>query len=346
MTITMAVEAVTGFVGAIVAEVATNVAAHARPLAAYTAGWFVLTWVLEVVGPRVAPRLYGAINPDGKMSDRAVAKDMRTKLLCSGMAVWAVGCCIYGLLSPAGRAMWGHLYATNALTEHLVHFGASFFVWDIVICVLDGEAAAYHFHAWACFLTFAFALVRCLVVLYSPFMRTRAKSSVTAPLPPNPLQHPFSHYMSLVVLLFEASTPFLHARKFMLQARLTDGAWATPFMLVQVAFAGGFFLSRIMVGYTLVGLWAADLWAGLQAGTLHNPAVARLYLAMAVALSSLNAFWFSQIARAAMRRGSDGTRPPVNLADDLTAAIDGDADVASPTAQPPASGKAGKKKAA
>lgn len=129
--------------------------------------------------------------------------------------------------------------------------------------------------------------------------------------------------MSQVVLLFEASTPFLHARKFMLQAGYTTGAWATPFMVVQASFAVAFFVSRILVGYVLVGAWALDLVAGLQAGTLHNPSVVKLYLGMSTALCALNGFWFFQIAQAAVRGSTPGAHVPVNIADDLTSAIDG-----------------------
>ncbi|RYG55030.1 hypothetical protein EON66_06255 [archaeon] len=36
------------------------------------------------------------------------------------------------------------------------------------------------------------------------------------------LQRPFVHYMAMIALMYEASTPFLHIRKIMIQARTTD----------------------------------------------------------------------------------------------------------------------------
>ena len=62
----------------------------------------------------------------------------------------------------------------------------------------------------------------------------------------------FIHYMGLVSLFFEASTPFLHLRKGLIQSGRGSGKL---FAFAQGGFALMFFLSRILFGYYECFYW-------------------------------------------------------------------------------------------
>jgi len=116
--------------------------------------------------------------------------------------------------------------------------------------------------------------------------------------------------MALVVLLFEASTPLLHLRKYLIQTNATHGAL---FPVVQAGFGLTFLLARIVVGYKECGSWAWRMWSIVAADgydvvtdTHIQPrlvSVAIVLLALCVALSSLNAYWFGVMVTAALGLG-------------------------------------------
>ena len=66
-------------------------------------------------------------------------------------------------------------------------------------------------------------------------------------------QQPFIHYMGIISLFFEASTPFLHIRQGLIQSGNGSGLL---FQMTQMLFAVLFFLVRIVFGYYECGRWS------------------------------------------------------------------------------------------
>lgn len=164
-------------------------------------------------------------------------------------------------------------YLTTPVTSILVRVAVAFFVWDVYVCCTEWAGWAYLAHACACLLVFAAAL------------------------------KPTLHYMAAVTLLFEASTPFLHARRAMIQAQSASGPL---FQAVQLAFAASFFLARIGVGYWKCGVWWLQTNAVVASGGAHNPAIFRMYQALCLFLCGLNGWWGVQILAQA---GGSGASP-------------------------------------
>jgi hypothetical protein len=121
-----------------------------------------------------------------------------------------------------------------------------------------------------------------------------------SPLPPS-LQNPFLHYMSIVCLLFEASTPFLHIRAALIQSRSATG---TGFAIVQALFGITFFLTRIVFGYWKCwgpGQWNDQMQGLVASGTAHSVQVVRMFQVSCAILSCMNAYWIYGIVGAAFR---------------------------------------------
>ena len=98
----------------------------------------------------------------------------------------------------------------------------------------------------------------------------------------------------MVTLLFEASTPFMHARQLLISAKASDGPL---FAATQVAFAGVFFACRIAYGLFACGRWWVNMQALLASGGIaqgHAPMV-RMYQVLCTVLCGLNVFWFGQM---------------------------------------------------
>lgn len=89
---------------------------------------------------------------------RAASRDFRTKVLATGMAIYVVIAAARGFSDAPTAALRDLPYESTAISAHLCAFACAFFLWDIVACIRDGEAAAYHAHAWGCALVFALAL--------------------------------------------------------------------------------------------------------------------------------------------------------------------------------------------
>jgi hypothetical protein len=107
--------------------------------------------------------------------------------------------------------------------------------------------------------------------------------------------------MGMITLLFEASTPFLHIRKTLIQSERTSGPF---FIFAQISFALAFFVARIVIGYYKCygpGQWNDQMNALLESGKAHNDSIVYLYKVNCFILSSLNAFWMWQIVAAAFR---------------------------------------------
>lgn len=271
--------ALRGFLLELGGELSSLVAGHWREVAPYVAFFFALHAALEFGVPAAWPGAYDALARagGGKPDRRALARDARTKLLASAMALEVTALSLAGLARADERALFADLYGSTPLTAHLVRVAVGYFTWDVVACVLDGAAPAYHAHGWACLFVFVAAL------------------------------RPFLHYMAMVALAFEASTPFLHARTTLIATGRATGA---AFHAVQAAFAATFFLSRIANGYWQFGRWWGLMQALVASGRAHSVAVVRVYQALCVFLCALNGYWFALIVYKGLAGGGRRAATP------------------------------------
>jgi hypothetical protein len=114
--------------------------------------------------------------------------------------------------------------------------------------------------------------------------------------------------MGMVTLLFEASTPFLHVRLTLIQAKAAGGRL---FSVVNLAFAAAFFAARIVFG--LYKCWAPGQWFWqmedlLASGRAHVPSIVRVFQVSCAVLSALNVFWAAQIVKGALGGGGKKKR--------------------------------------
>lgn len=189
-----------------------------------------------------------------------LATGMRTSVVASIMALHVSLGALYGLLSPSVMdALRHNLEAEVPLTRHLCNVAVGYFLWDLTYCWNDG--AVYVVHGVACLAVFAGAL------------------------------RPFLHHMALVTLLFEASTPFMHLRRILIDS---DEASGLVFSLVHHAFAATFFASRIAHGLFACALWWREVEGALASGSLgaERAPMVRMYQALCLLLCGLNMFWF------------------------------------------------------
>jgi hypothetical protein len=243
-------------------DVYENVTGDWKNILPYLSMYFCVHMFAEHVIPSIFPNPYKWTDGTGKVHPKQLAKLMRTRVISVLMAVWV--CIECWRIKPEAAFLQDDLYGSTPATLTLTRVAVAHFIWDIVICILDGEQMSYQFHAWACFLVFACSLVR--------YIRCSAVSCRCCAhcIPPD-LQRPFLHYMSIVVLFFEAGTPFLHIRQLMIKAHKTEIYGGIPFLLAQVrnrarlvlsawtarhvyiclqmSFFSLFFYSRIWIGY-------------------------------------------------------------------------------------------------
>jgi hypothetical protein len=144
-------------------------------------------------------------------------------------------------------------------------------VWDVVVVVLYGEGFGFLLHAVGCLFMFS----NC--------------------------HYPYIQYYGCIFLLYELSTPFLHLRGLLINAKCTDGIL---FKTVQFLFALTFFVVRIVIGWpTLIG-WIQDMWGQYQSGQAHSELLILIYLFFGLSLNILNIYWFFIIVKNALGRGS------------------------------------------
>lgn len=258
--------------GGVLVELASIVKEEWYLLSMSMLAWVIPHILLQYVVPYFHPAVYDSLGladaaKGRKVSRGRLAADARTKIICTLQAIYFSAVCLYGLLAPESHALVEDHYGSTPVTRHLTALAASFFVWDLVVCALDGESVAYFFHGAACLFVFLAGL------------------------------RPFQQYMCLVVLLFESSTPFLHLRKFLIQTQRGDGL---AYTVVSVLFALFFFVSRIAVGLPASYAWWKRMLALLASGDAHNEVVVYLYLACNLLLCGLNLWWMLQIVRLAL----------------------------------------------
>lgn len=150
----------------------------------------------------------------------------------------------------------------------IVGVAVGYFIWDVVLCLRESWGLDYLAHGVAVLSVYAAAL------------------------------YPVFHHMACICLLFEASTPFLHVRKAMLSF-----GWAkthpAAFKASSLAFAGVFFLSRIVVGLGASAVWWGNMLQRLQTGEHHSLSIMVLFLVANTLLNGLNVMWFAQMMQAA-----------------------------------------------
>jgi hypothetical protein len=270
---------VLGGVAAVPREVLQLWVEHGAGLAPCVAFWFSLHVVIQYVVPAVLGRgAYAFLNGDGKMPSAAdQARDARTKVISVVHALLVSSLALYGLWwrRPDYIFLREDVNAGTPLTQLLSYLAASYFLWDVVVVAVDGYSLEWHVHAWMGLLVFSAGL------------------------------RPFLHWMSLVTLTYEASTPFLHLRKLLIQC----GAGSGPlFTATQLLFAASFFLSRIVLGWYECGRWAIQMASLLRAGAVHSVPIVAMYYVMCITSAGLNFMWMWQIVAAAARPGPKAKR--------------------------------------
>ena len=101
------------------------------------------------------------------------------------------------------------------------------------------------------------------------------------------------HYLTVVVLLFEASTPFLKVRELLIAADATGGRL---FAVTNAAFALLFFAARIVLGNIEAVRFYVSVEGLIASGKAHSVILVRFYEVCSFALLVLNLVWFAKIA--------------------------------------------------
>jgi hypothetical protein len=258
---------------------------NARIISASAGLWFTLQLLIDYVVPALFPKWHAKIVAASRKEDWGA---IRSRIIGMIFSVYASVICTYLLCfdppdphnfyerhpsvsitrhcNPSSRA--SHLICAQVQTW-VVGVAVGYFIWDVVLCVRERWGLDYLFHGIAVLAVYCAAL------------------------------YPFLHYMSCVCLLFEASTPFLHARKLMWTFGWSDSHPAV-FHLTSMAFAGTFFVARIVVGLWATASWWMDMMEHLSSGEYHSLTVMIIFLVSSLLLNGLNVMWFSQIVGAAL----------------------------------------------
>lgn len=233
---------------------------NAPMLTAWVALFFGLQLFLDHGVPALAPGFHAWLV---QASTKETYAELRTRAMGTAFALYASVLAGYVLLFDCPDPH--DLYAVHPLVHTwVVGAAVGFFTWDVFMCLTEGWGAAFLMHGVAVLSVY-------LAGLYG-----------------------FVPFMACVCVLYEASTPFLHARKVM----ITLG-WAKTHPVVfghlTTAFGLVFFLARIVVGLATSISWWTDMLTHLEDGTYHSFPVFIMYLVCNVLLSGLNIWWFSQM---------------------------------------------------
>lgn len=220
----------------------------------------------------------------------SAAVDARTRVMSGVFASYVSVLALAALASGDAARLQRDPFASTPLTEHLMRVAVAFFAYDVVVVLsIDFGPASLVWlaHGGLCLWVFACSL------------------------------QPFLHYMGLVTLLFELSTPFLHLRIALLDSGLERSAL---FGAANVLFGLCFAASRICFGCYKIfapGQWWSQMEAlvataavaaereGAETSAsgggggeprLRGVSIVRGYQVCAVLLTMLNFYWFSVIA--------------------------------------------------
>ena len=215
-------------------------------------------------------------SPEARAAARGAARDGRNKVVASCFAAYVSALSLAALASGDAERLRLDPFASSPATAHLSRVATAYFVYDVACLALwDADfEPVFLLHGALCLWVFACSL------------------------------QPFLHYMALVTLLFEASTPFLHARAALLAAGLDS---SPLFAAANWCFMLSFAASRVLFG--LYAIFAPGQWWSLMEALvargdarLRGVAVVRTYQVCAVLLSALNLLWMWRILSSACKQ--------------------------------------------
>lgn len=111
------------------------------------------------------------------------------------------------------------------------------------------------------------------------------------------------HYFGAAVLVWEASTPLLYARWFLLKTNRAQGPWLVR---VNYSFMLTFFLSRLVWGPIVFRMFYSAVTRDQEAhpDRAMSLLASRLFWAGFTVMVGLNLYWFSAMIRAATGRNA------------------------------------------
>jgi hypothetical protein len=143
----------------ILTELQAVAVAEGASVLPYLAALFALHIAVEFAVPAVAPAAFDMLGlKDGIKDRRKLAKDARTKVVCTTFALLVATAAAVGLASAPGLA--ADPYASTALTGVLMRAAVAYFAWDLVVCAVDGYGVEWWIHGVCCLVVFTLSLVR------------------------------------------------------------------------------------------------------------------------------------------------------------------------------------------
>lgn len=230
------------------------------------------------VGPRIALTMLN--HPPAELKHEGLSKIVKRDLEISFAgtihAVFASAMSLWISLTP-DQAIRGWelqaLYAYSPRSQFLFGVSTGYFFWDLwTILTNEGQfSVPFLIHAITCIFSYWFA------------------------------QKPFLHYWGCYFLLYELSTPCLHARKAMLS--LDMKSWPS-FASIEKAFGMIFIFARVVVGFPVSFLFWRQMHALMTSESFgpHNRYVVYFYLLANTSITGLNIYWTSLILSGFFRR--------------------------------------------
>ncbi|PNH01206.1 putative TLC domain-containing protein C17A2.02c, partial [Tetrabaena socialis] len=175
------------------------------------------------------------------------------------------------LLLLDARFQADRMYATTPLSYAVCYISAGYFLHDLVMCTIrfSLEGPLYLTHALVCHMAYTFG-------------------AATG----------FLHYHGAAFLMWEISTPFVHARWFMYKAGLAN---SKLYVLNGLAMLSAFFGCRIVWGYVGSYRLVTDvLRERFIEGSLFPLGGTVGYCLIAAIMNTLNTYWFYKMVVAAV----------------------------------------------
>lgn len=244
----------------------------AREVAPYfwgsTAGFFVLAALLDKV--LEIPALQAKF-PHGFQAESVA--HIRGRILGMLFAVGATLSVTYGLWNT--QLTWDDVTGYDPVAQRIAAMTAGWFVYDVYICIQEGWGAAFIGHGVGGLLVYIGAL------------------------------QPVYHLMGMACLLYEASTPFLHWRSWLITNKMTD---KVAFQVANVLFALVFLGVRIVIGLPMCITWWVQMYQLVQAGQLPVPVVSALVFGVNVFMNGLNIMWAQKIVAGIIEHAGGGKK--------------------------------------
>jgi len=280
----------------------------------------VFCFAVQGLSASIAPQLFPSTDPPSgadekaqrkhKLAEREKRADFAIRVVAFIHASVASVLCLHAILY-APKSVFENVYALYPAAELIFSLSTGYFLWDTLTCIFGGWGIGFIAHGIACTFVYASAL------------------------------YPFLHYWGLFFLLYELSTPFLHARWMALQFGMHKSS-PRLFAVIQYTFVIAFVLVRLVAGSYSSYFWWCEMLSLLngsyRAGGIgpiipnHSSLVVYTYLLANIILNGLNWFWFSQII--AVKSGKPSTVAKENVITEAAAAATGETavpDTTSPT---------------